>query len=252
MVIATKCGLVWHTEKGKEFFSEYGKPVNIYLHPDSIRYELEQSLRRLGTDYVDLYQTHFQDPTTPIEDTMATLLDLKKEGKIRAIGVSNISLTELEEYQRYGVVNCGQERFSMLDLGIQNTILPYCQKHGISMIAYSPICLGLLSGNMGPERTFEGDDYRRNNPRFSVQSRLYLAEMQSMYKHIAESRGLTLAQLAIAWTISQPGISYALLGARNRQQACENAFPSDIRLTDEEMTTINEAIKIHAHKIPPG
>jgi len=102
VILATKCGLVWHTRKGMLFFEELGKPVHRHLGAKSIRYELEQSLKRLGTDAIDLYQTHWQDPGTPIAETMGTLLDLKREGKIRAIGVSNVTAQQLDEYRRTG------------------------------------------------------------------------------------------------------------------------------------------------------
>ncbi len=118
VVLATKCGLVWHTNAGTPFFSEFGKPVHKYLGPDSIRYEIEQSLRRLKTDVIDLYQTHWQDSTTRIEETMAVLLDLKAEGKIRAIGVSNADCQQIEEYRAVGPVDADQEKYSMLDRGM--------------------------------------------------------------------------------------------------------------------------------------
>jgi methylglyoxal reductase len=99
VILATKCGLVWHTDKGRHFFDQSGKAIHRYLGAGSVRYELEQSLRRLRTDYVDLYQTHWQDPTTPIAETMGTLLELKQEGKIRAIGVCNATVQQMDEYR---------------------------------------------------------------------------------------------------------------------------------------------------------
>ncbi|MGH9352183.1 MAG: aldo/keto reductase, partial [Terriglobia bacterium] len=118
-VVATKCGLVWHVEKGQAYLKQAGKILHRYLGQESIRYEVEQSLRRLGTDYIDLYQTHWQDESTPIEDTMATLLDLKKQGKIRAIGVSNCTVEQVEEYRRTGPVDTVQEKYSMLDRAME-------------------------------------------------------------------------------------------------------------------------------------
>lgn len=115
VLIATKCGIVWHTDKGTPFVNQSGKQMHRYLGPESIRYEVEQSLKRLNTDHIDLYQTHWQDETTPIEDTMRTLLDLKREGKIRAIGVSNATVEQIEAYRRIGPLDSGQEKYSMLD-----------------------------------------------------------------------------------------------------------------------------------------
>src|SRR5882724_5273624 len=115
VVIATKCGLVWHVKRGDPFLDEKGKAIHRYLGSESIRYEVEQSLKRLNTDYIDLYQTHWQDVTTPIEETMKTLLDLKKQGKIRAIGVSNCAVEQLEAYRKIGPLDSAQEKYSMLD-----------------------------------------------------------------------------------------------------------------------------------------
>ena len=124
MVLATKCGLVWHLAKGTHFFDQSGKPVYRYLGPESIRHELEQSLRRLRTDYIDLYQTHWQDATTPLEDTIGELQRLKTEGKIRAIGASNISPEHLQVYQDSGSLDSIQEKYSMLDRGLEEQLLP--------------------------------------------------------------------------------------------------------------------------------
>ncbi|TIR34434.1 MAG: aldo/keto reductase, partial [Mesorhizobium sp.] len=118
-VIATKCGLNWHSKKGNHFFDQDGTPVNRYLGADGIAYEVEQSLRRLGTDYIDLYITHWQDPTTPIAETMEALERLKSAGKIRAIGASNLNAAELQQYVAAGQLDAIQERYSMLDREIE-------------------------------------------------------------------------------------------------------------------------------------
>jgi len=146
VLLATKCGLVWHTQKGEYFFNEKGKPVYRYLGKESIRYEIEQSLNLLKTDYIDLYQTHWQDSTTPITETMETLLDLKREGKIRAVGVSNINLKQLKEYRLIGIIDSAQEKYNMLDRELEETILPYCREQNISILSYSSLATGLLTG----------------------------------------------------------------------------------------------------------
>jgi methylglyoxal reductase len=216
-VIATKCGIVWHTDKGTPFISQNGKKMHRYLGPESIRYEVEQSLKRLNTDHIDLYQTHWQDETTPIEETMTTLLDLKREGKIGAIGVSNATVEQIEAYRRLGPVDSGQERYSMLDRGLESEYLPYALKNNIAVLAYSPLAFGLLTGKVGLERQFPANDIRHNNPRFSVESRKQVLAMLEKMRPIAENHGLTLAQLVIAWTIVRPGLTHALVGARNAQ-----------------------------------
>ncbi len=244
-VVATKCGLTWHTDKGTYFFPEEGRPVHRYLGPESIRYELEQSLRRLRTDHVDLYQTHWQDPTTPIAETMGCLLQLKQEGKIRAIGVSNATAEQIEEYRQLGPVDTDQELYSMLDRGIEAELLPYCRENGIAMLAYSPLAQGLLTGKVGPGRRFAEGDWRSEKPRFSRENREKAARMLAEFQPIAERHGLTLAQLALAWTIAQPGLTHALAGARSAAQAEENAAAGDVVLSAEELAAMDRAIVRH-------
>jgi len=243
VVLATKCGLVWHTDGGRFFFDQSGKPVHRYLGGDSIRYELEQSLKRLKTDYVDLYQTHWQDPTTPIEETMSALLDLKRQGKIRAIGVSNATLDEIRQYQRLGPVDSDQEKYSLLDRGMEQALLPYCREQGIGVLAYSPLANGLLTGKIGPKREFTGDDLRRANPRFSLENRIRIQALLEQVHPIAANHGLTPGQLAIAWTLAQPGITHALVGARRPQQAVENAGAADALLSSKEIAEIGARFK---------
>jgi aryl-alcohol dehydrogenase-like predicted oxidoreductase len=243
VVLATKCGLVWHTNRGMRFFEEHGHPVHRYLGPESIRLEVERSLRRLATDRIDLYQTHWQDPGTPIADTMGTLLDLMKEGKIRAIGVSNIALNELEEYRRSGPVHTDQERYSLLDREHETALIPYCRDHSIAVLAYSPLANGLLTGKIGPDRQFAPGDLRRDNPRFSVESRMRIAQALERLRPIAEHHGLTMGQLALAWTVAQPGVTHALAGARNTQQARENARAAEVELSLDELREIGRAFE---------
>lgn len=242
IILATKCGLVWHTQQGTHFFDEEDKPVYRFLGADSIRHEVEESLKRLGTDYIDLYQTHWQDATTPIEETMQTLLDLKQEGKIRAIGVSNLSTSEMDSYRSVGQLDSDQENYSMLDRDIEADLLPYTRRHDMAMLAYSPLALGLLTGKIGPDRQFDGDDQRIDNPRFSVENRQRVREMLEGFQPIARSRNLTIPQLVIAWTVAQPGITHVLVGARNAQQAIENAKTGTVKLSNEELETMNDVI----------
>lgn len=244
--IATKCGIVWHTDKGTPFVNQNGKMLHRYLGPESIRYELEQSLKRLDTDYIDLYQTHWQDETTPIEETMGTLLDLKREGKIRAIGVSNATVEQIEAYRRVGPLDSGQEKYSMLDRNLENEYLPYTLKNNLAVLAYSPLALGLLTGKVGPDREFPADDLRHSNPRFSVESRKQVLAMLDKMRPIADKQGLTLAQLVIAWTLSQPGLTHALVGARNPQQAEENAAAGNGTLSRDELETLNQIVSSQA------
>ncbi len=249
VVLATKCGLVWHVQKGNYFFSQQEKPVHRHLGRESIRHELEQSLRRLGTDYIDHYITHWQDPTTPIAETMAALEELKAEGKIRSIGASNCSLKDVQDYAAAGQLDAVQEEYSMLKRGLEKDILPFCRSHAISVLSYSSLALGLLSGKIGPDRTFTGDDLRKENPLFSVENRRRVAALMDAVRPIAEAHGASTAQTVIAWTLAQPGITIALCGARNPEQARENAGAGRIRLTSTELATIDKALSQHLSTI---
>jgi methylglyoxal reductase len=241
-VIATKCGLVWHTQKGRHFFDQDDKPVHRYLGRDSIVHEVEESLRRLGTDYIDLYITHWQDPTTPVEETVAALEDLKQAGKIRAIGASNVDRSELEQYLATGALDAIQERFSMIDRGIEAELLPLTVQSGVSTLSYSSLALGLLSGTIGPDRVFSGDDQRRDNPRFSVANRQKAKDFAETIRPVADRHGASIAQVVIAWTLAQPGVTFALCGARNPAQALDNARAGTLRLGTEDIAAIDAAI----------
>jgi len=243
VVIASKCGIVWHTQEGKPHIQQYNKQTYRYIGAESIRYEIEESLRRLQTDYIDLYQTHWQDPTTPIEETMGTLLELKEQGKIRAIGVCNATADDMEQYRKLGALASDQERYSMLDRHIEEEQLPYCRNHGIAVLAYSPLEQGLLTGKVTTEREFAEDDWRTEKPGFDMDSRTRINTMlEEDFQPIADRHGLTFAQLAIAWTIAQPGLTHALVGARNVQQATENAAAGDVILSAQESAAMNEAV----------
>jgi methylglyoxal reductase len=249
VVLATKVGLVWNIEKGERFFQTIDPVdrkkyvVHRYLGPESIRYEVEQSLKRLQTDYIDLYQTHWQDPNTPIGETMVELLRLKEEGKIRAIGVSNCTPDQIDTYREVGPVDSDQEQYSMISPGAEDELLPYCESNGLAFLAYSPIGQGLLTGKVGPERTFPMSDQRSNKKEFSVENRKRVMQMLQAFRPVTDRHDCTLTQLAIAWTIHRPGCSHALVGARNATQAAENAGAAAIRLSDEDQQLMNSVIE---------
>lgn len=245
VVLASKCGLVWHTQKGNHFFDHEGMPVHRYLGADAITYEIEQSLKRLGTDYIDHYITHWQDPTTPIADTMEALQKLKGQGKIRSIGASNVSTDDLEAYLAAGGLDAVQEEYSMIKTDIATTHIPTCIENGVSVLSYSSLALGLLSGRIGPDRIFEGDDQRKDNLRFSISNREKVARLMAAIRPIAETHKASEAQIVIAWTLQQPGITFALCGARSPDQASENAAAGRIRLDPQEVQTISEAAQRH-------
>ena len=258
VVLATKCGLVWHEERGELFFASDEKhptedgqiKVHRYLAPGTIRHEVEWSLKRLGTDCIDLLQTHWQDSTTPIVATMHTLMELKKEGKIRAIGCSNATPAQMDEYRAAGQLDVDQELFSMLDRRQERENLPYCAKYKIAFLAYSPLAQGLLTGKIGPERAFQDGDQRRGKPRFSSENRQKIQRLVDTFCPIAEGHGVSVGQLAIAWTVSQKGCTHALVGARTARQAAENAKAGAVELTTGELQAMGKAIEEHAADIP--
>lgn len=245
IVLATKCGLVWHTQKGNHFFDYDGAPVHRYLGKDAIVYEVEQSLKRLSTDVVDHYITHWQDPTTPIDETMEALEQLKTQGKIRSIGASNTSLQDVQQYIQTGQLDAIQEEYSMVKRDLEQSLVPVCLENKVAILSYSSLALGLLSGKIGPDRQFGGDDQRKDNPRFSMANREKVAALMQAIEPVAADHSATKAQIIIAWTLQQPGITFSLCGARNEQQAAENAKAGRLRLNAAEIETISAAAATH-------
>jgi len=240
IVIATKCGLRWDIETPTlHASSDDNHKIYRTLQPDSIRWEVEQSLRRLGTDYIDLYQPHWLDPLTPNSEVMGTLLDLKAEGKILAIGVCNASTEELAEFCSVGPLDSDQERFNMLERHRHTDNLPYCLEQGLAFLAYSPMAQGLLTGKIGPEREFPADDIRHGNPKFSQENRRRVADLLARLQPIADDKGINIEHLVLAWTLEQRGVSHVLVGARNPEQARNNAQAGVVELTAAERAKIN-------------
>jgi aryl-alcohol dehydrogenase-like predicted oxidoreductase len=258
VVLATKCGLIWHAKQGEYFFSSSeetitptgNRDIHRCLTPAMIRYEIEQSLMRLGVDCIDLYLTHWQDNTTPVGETMGELLKLKEEGKIRAIGCSNATPKQMEAYRSVGPLDVDQEKYSMLDRAQDDGNLPYCAQHRMAFLAYSPLAQGLLTGKIGSGRNFAAGDQRAGAPRFSPTNRLKIAAMLAEFQPIAAAHQLSLGQLAIAWTVAQPGCTHALVGARTAAQAVENAKAGTARLTHDEVASMCQSIARHAAGIP--
>lgn len=245
VVIATKCGLVWHARRGPYFFSQGGHAVHRDLSAAAIRHEVEESLRRLQTDRIDLYITHWQDPTTPIPETVATLKALQAEGKIRAFAASNTTPGDLAEYRAAGGIAAVQEEYSMLQRRIETSHLPACREAGIAAMGYSVLGLGLLSGRITADRVFSGDDQRREDPRFAPENRARVDRLMQTIRPIALRHAAGPSQVVIAWTLAQPGLTFALCGARNPDQARENAAAGRLRLTETDLEDIDRAIDRH-------
>jgi len=253
VVLATKCGMVWYKKEGDKFFdanetgeaeTEEDKKYEVYinLRPAMIRYEIEQSLRRLKTDRIDLYQTHWQDSTTRTEDVMTELIKLKEEGKIRAIGCSNATIDQMKRYLAVGQLDTDQEQYSMLQRQHETDNLPFCRANNVAFLAYSPMALGILSGKIGPDHEFGEGDVRRNKPWYQKENRPKVDALLDVIHSVAEDKGITVAQTVIAWTLEQPGCSHALVGARNSDQAIANAKAGEVELTEEDLWTIRKAV----------
>ena len=244
VIVATKCGLRWDTpNEGIEYFTckmpdGSQHPVRRNLHKRALLEEAEHNLRRLGVDCIDLYQCHWPDKSAPIAETMDALVTLKGQGKIRAIGVSNFSPDLLAECLRHGPLASGQPPYSLLRRDAEKDVLPFCRERGIGVIVYSPLQQGLLTGKMTPDRELHEDDYRRGSKWFTPANRQRVLDALERIRPIAEAHDATFGQIAIAWTVAQPGVTAAIVGARTPEQARENARAGDIVLSSDELQQI--------------
>ncbi len=214
VILATKCGLVWDKEQLGSIAKNAKK--------DSILAEIDRSLKRLDTDVIDLYQVHWPDESTPAEETMEALLKIQEQGKIRHIGVSNYSAQQMADCLKYGPIVSLQPEYSLLNRTIEKETVPFCRKHDIGIIAYSPLASGVLTGkydkntkftdwrSKGIIGTFSGKEYVRN------------IEKVDQLKSVANGADRTCAQLAVNWVLRQPGLTTALVGVKNEKQVEEN------------------------------
>lgn len=249
VVLATKCSMVCNPTVGYfKFRSDAAGPnpnghiiIHIYAGPESVRKEVESSLLRLQIDHIDLLQTHWQDTTTPIAETMECLLDLKSQGKIRAIGACNATADQLGQYCQVGPFDTDQEKFSLVNRDIEQDQLPFCRENNVAVLAYSPLGRGLLTGKIGPDRQFTPGDQRAVDPMFSVENRKRVADMIALWQPLCESHNVTPAQLITAWTAAQPGLTHVLCGIRTVEQATENAAAGDLELSADELKVIDDS-----------
>ncbi len=208
VVIATKAGLDWSN----------GHPFR-NASRERIFAEVEASLKRLGTDYIDIYQVHWPDPFTPIEECAEAMLSLVKQGKIRAIGVSNFSRLQMREFRQVFRIHTVQPPYNLFERESEEEVLPYCFWHGIAVLAYGPLCRGLLSGQMKLGTTFSGDDQRLIDPKFQPPPYgQYLRAVAELDRFARENYGKRVIHLALRWVLDQPGVSAALWGARRPSQ----------------------------------
>ena len=215
-----------------------------HLKYDQVLDACHRSLKNLQTDYIDLYQIHWPSGSfgfdeVPIGETMGALNELKEQGKIRSIGVSNFSRRQLQEAAEYGRIDSLQPPYSLFWRQVEEDAMSFCIEKKITILAYSPMAQGLLTGKFGPEHAFAKGDVRADNKLFQADIYARVQEALANLRPIAERKGITLGQLALAWVASHPE-TCAIAGARNASQVHENAKAGDLSLTDEELSEIDE------------
>lgn len=245
--ILTKFGWNWKMNKGEYVMdgAEPGKEtkkIYSYSGKDGIMMEVEDSLRRLNTDYIDLYQLHRPDGITPIGEVMDALLELRKQGKIRAIGVSNCTVAQMEEAESVLELASTQSPYSMVYRKIEKDIVPHSLENNIGILGYSSLQRGLLTGKIKPDHQFGEEDARGGNRFFQEPNLTRTNQFLDKIKPIAESHNATLGQLVINWTLQRPGITCALVGARNSEQMAQNAGSLSFSLSGEEVDQINQEL----------
>lgn len=245
--LLTKCGMSWSGNKGEFFFKSKdnsGNSIDIYKYSgkESVLSECDRSLKRLKTDYIDLYQVHWPDLTTPVSETMEALEKLVKQGKILAGGVSNYSRDLLDEALRTFPVATNQVAYSMVNRGIEEELAPFCIEHNIGIIAYSPLQRGLLAGKISKGHVFGDGDTRPFTIYYKEPNFSRILDMIQKLKNIADGRNVNLAQLVLNWTTRQPGMVCTLTGARNEKQVKENIIAANFTLSDDELTRINSLL----------
>lgn len=241
--ILTKFGLRWDLKHGDLHMrdvDEKGRVTEVYkcATPESVIHECEQCLRRLRTDYIDLFQIHWPDANTPIADTMEALALLKKQGKIREAGVSNYSAAQLAEAAETLEIASDQVPYSMVHRDIEADLVPYCLAHPHAIIAYSPMQRGLLTGKFSADHVFKPGDSRPRTRFFKPENIRKVNVLLDKIRPVADDHGISLGQLALCWAIAQPGLTVALAGARDGRQAADNALAGEVRLSAEEQALI--------------
>ena len=229
--VFTKCGLRWD-DQGY---------VHRSLFANSIRSECEDSLRRLKVDVIDLYQIHW--PTEDLEEGWGAMAQLQKEGKVRWIGVSNFSVDEMRRAQAIAPITSLQPPYSLVRREVESEIVPYCYDNGIGVIVYSPMASGLLTGAMTRARAAKlpASDWRSRDSEFQEPKLSKNLALVERLREVGEKRGRPPGQIAIAWALRNPGVTAAIVGARNAQQVEKNVGAADLQLTDDEVAEIEGA-----------
>ncbi len=244
--ILTKYGLRWDSSEGEHFFDwedeDGAKKIYRNARKKSIILECENSLKRLQCDHIDLYQCHWRDPSTPIDETMDAMNQLLKEGKILAAGVSNFSASDIKRANELCPIASDQPPYSMVLRDIEKDVLPFCKEKEIGVIVYSPLQRGLLTGKFKPDVQFKPGDHRANQQHFKPENIKRTNAFLEKIKPIADAHNATLGQLVIAWTIAQEGITSAIVGARDAAQTKENLKAQEIKLSNEDLAEIRKQL----------
>lgn len=246
--LLTKFGMRWDLQSPKGDFAMHtknnnGQEIDVYKYAakESVIKEVEDSLKRLGTDYIDLLQIHWPDSTTPISETMEAMELLLQQGKIRAAGVCNYSVQQLHEARESLAIVSNQVPYSMLNRTIEKELVPYATEHNLGIIAYSPMERGLLTGKyLGETSLNEGDHRQQYFKKFQDKD---ISGLLDAIRPLAEEKGASLAQLVLRWTTLQPAITVVLAGARNKEQAVSNAKAMQFNLSASELAMIGEALE---------
>lgn len=245
--IITKCGVTWDQEmKGDLFNKVNGIQLYKNLNSDSIKREIEESLKRMGTDYVDVYMTHWQsiegsEYYVPIQKTMEVLNDLKAQGKIKAIGAANVDIKQIQEYLKHGELDIVQAKYSILDRGIEDEIIPCCRENGVTIQAYSPLEMGLLSGTMPrdykpvgaqiPKKWFQPDNMQK------------AMDVMDQWKPLCEKYNCTIANLALAWILAQGEFINLLSGSTTVDQIKENVKSTELELDPADVAMMRDMVE---------
>ncbi|WP_437191894.1 aldo/keto reductase [Planctomicrobium sp. SH527] len=235
IVLASKCGLHWGPDRQQARDAR----------PETIRRECEESLQRLQTDCIDLYYLHASDPNVPVEESAGAFVELMQAGKIRAAGASNFkNVAEYEAFHAVCPIVAVQPPYNMLQREIENDLLPWCLNSGVSAVVYWPLMKGFLAGKLKRDHVWDPKDGRQKYPVFVGEEWTKTHDFVDRLRVIAEQAGITVAELAIAWTVQRPGITSALCGAKRPEQIRETANAMKVSLTPEQIAQCDEAIRL--------
>lgn len=232
--------IVLATKGANEWFPD--GTVKLNNDPRFLRKSLEDSLNRLQTDYIDLYYIHNPDGKTPISDAVGELVKMKEEGKIRAIGISNMSLEQVKEANAHGDINALQLEYSMLNRSVEKDLLPYCVENNISFVPFGPLAFGLLGGKYTKDLALTPNDWRNSVPLFSKDEfEKNLTKVEEL-KKFAANKNTTVSHVALAWLLAQEGVDSVIPGGKHPQQIHDTVKAIDIKLLEEDLKKINDIL----------